>query len=121
LSYRGIEPRPIFAERGALYAHEIKEKHTMGILILVVLGAALGWVASLLSPTDKQGVLVNAVAGMVGALLGGWLLRPLFGSVVMSPNSLSIGGLLESALGAVVLLGVVRLVRRGMRTDDHDQ
>ena len=89
----------------------------MGVVILMMLGAGIGWAASLFRHTDRQGVLVDVVAGMLGALLGGWLLRPLFGGGAMSAALPGVGGLLESAIGALVLLAVVHLVRRGMHTD----
>jgi len=93
----------------------------MSILILLLVGGALGWVASLLKPTSPRGVLTNAVAGMLGALLGGWLLAPVFGSDVFSANAFSVGSLLKAALGAVILIVVAHLVRKGMHMDDADR
>ena len=51
----------------------------MGIIILIVVGGILGWLASIVMRTDgQQGILLNVVVGIVGALLGGFLLAPLF-------------------------------------------
>jgi len=86
----------------------------MNFIIWIVIGGILGWLASLVMRTDaQQGVLLNVVVGIVGALLGGWLLAPLFGTGTINQNDFSISSLLVSFLGAVVLLAIVNLVRRG--------
>ena len=86
----------------------------MNFLIWIVVGGVLGWLASMVMKTDaQQGILLNIVVGIVGALLGGWLLAPLFGTGTINQNDFSIGSLLVSFLGAVVLLAVVNLLRRG--------
>ena len=86
----------------------------MNFLIWIVIGGILGWLASLLMKTDaQQGMILNVVVGVVGALLGGWLLAPLFGTGTINQNDFSIGSLLVSLLGAVVLLAVVNLLRKG--------
>jgi uncharacterized membrane protein YeaQ/YmgE (transglycosylase-associated protein family) len=61
----------------------------------------------------QQGVLLNIVVGIIGALLGGWLISPLVGSATINQGDFSVGGLGVSLLGAVLLLAVVNLVRRG--------
>jgi uncharacterized membrane protein YeaQ/YmgE (transglycosylase-associated protein family) len=61
----------------------------------------------------QQGLLLNIVVGIIGALLGGWLLAPLFGTGTINQNDFSISSLLVSFLGAVVLLAIVNLLRRG--------
>jgi len=74
----------------------------------------LGWIASMIMRTDaQQGALLNIIVGIVGALLGGWLLAPLFGTGTINSGDFSISGLLVSLLGAVILLAIVNLVRRG--------
>jgi uncharacterized membrane protein YeaQ/YmgE (transglycosylase-associated protein family) len=86
----------------------------MNFIIWIVIGGILGWLASLVMRTDaQQGMLLNVVVGIVGALLGGWLLAPLFGTGTINQNDFSISSLLVSFLGAVVLLAIVNLVRRG--------
>jgi uncharacterized membrane protein YeaQ/YmgE (transglycosylase-associated protein family) len=86
----------------------------MNFIIWIVVGGILGWLASLVMRTDaQQGMLLNVVVGIVGALLGGWLLAPLFGTGTINQNDFSISSLLVSFLGAVVLLAIVNLVRRG--------
>jgi uncharacterized membrane protein YeaQ/YmgE (transglycosylase-associated protein family) len=86
----------------------------MNFIIWIVVGGLLGWVASMIMRTDaQQGMFLNIVVGIVGALLGGWLLAPLFGTGTINQNDFSLSSLLVSLLGAVILLAVVNLVRRG--------
>ncbi len=86
----------------------------MNLIVWLVVGGLLGWVASLIMRTDgQQGVLLNVVVGIVGAMLGGWFLSPLVGMGTINQGALSIGALGVSLLGAVILLGIVNLVRRG--------
>jgi uncharacterized membrane protein YeaQ/YmgE (transglycosylase-associated protein family) len=86
----------------------------MNFIIWIVVGGILGWLASLVMRTDaQQGILLNVVVGIIGALLGGWLLAPLFGTGTINQNDFSISSLLVSFLGAVVLLAIVNLLRRG--------
>ena len=86
----------------------------MGILILLVVGGLIGWVASMIMRTDaQQGVFLNVVVGVVGALLAGFLLTPLVGGVPITSGVISLPSILLSLLGAVVLLAIVNLFRRG--------
>ena len=86
----------------------------MNFIIWIVVGGLLGWVASMIMRTDaQQGMFLNVVVGIVGALLGGWLLAPLFGTGTINQNDFSLSSLLVSLLGAVILLAIVNLVRRG--------
>jgi uncharacterized membrane protein YeaQ/YmgE (transglycosylase-associated protein family) len=78
------------------------------------LGGIVGWIASMIMRTDaQQGPLLNIVVGIVGALLAGWVLSPLFGVSTINQNNFSISALLISLLGAVILLAIVNLFRRG--------
>lgn len=86
----------------------------MNLIIWLVVGGVIGWLASLLMRTDgQQGLLLNVVVGIVGALVGGWLISPLVGIPTINQGDFSIGGLGVSLLGAVILLALVNLVRRG--------
>ena len=86
----------------------------MNIIIWLVVGGLIGWVASLLMRTnDQQGLILNVVVGIVGALIGGWLLAPMFGVGTINQNDFSVGGLVVSLLGAVILLAIANLLRRG--------
>ena len=61
----------------------------------------------------QQGVVLNVVVGIIGAMLGGWLLAPMLGTGTINSNDFSLAGLGVSLLGAIVLLAIVNLVRRG--------
>lgn len=86
----------------------------MNFIIWIIVGGILGWLASIVMRTNaSQGMFLNIIVGIVGAFLGGWLLAPLFGTGTINSNDFSIGSLLVSFLGAVVLLAIVNLLRRG--------
>ena len=83
-------------------------------ILIIIIGGIIGWLASLIMRTDaQQGILLNIVVGIVGALLGGFLLAPLLGGGSITSGNFSIPNLLISLLGAVILLAIVNLVRRG--------
>lgn len=84
------------------------------LIIWLVVGGVLGWLASIVMRTDaQQGVILNIVVGIVGAALGGWFLSPLIGAPTINQNVFSPASLLVSLIGAIVLLAIVNLVRRG--------
>ena len=86
----------------------------MNFIIWLVVGGLIGWVASMIMKTDaQQGVILNVVVGIVGSMLGGWFIAPLLGSGTVNSNDFSIMGLLASLIGAVILLAIVNLFRRG--------
>ena len=83
----------------------------MGIIVWLIVGGIIGWLASLIMRTDaQQGVLLNIVVGIVGAFLAGLILN---GGSINNGDPLSITNILYSLLGAVVLLAIVNLIRRG--------
>lgn len=86
----------------------------MNFIIWLAIGGLIGWLASVVMRTDgQQGILLNVVVGIVGAILGGWILSPLVGVTTINQSNFSVAGLLVSLAGAVVLLAIVNLVRRG--------
>ena len=86
----------------------------MNFLIWLVVGGLIGWIASKIMNTDaQQGVILNVVVGIVGAFIGGMLISPLVGVPTINQNALSAGALLVSLVGAIILLAIVNLVRRG--------
>ena len=86
----------------------------MNFIIWLVIGGLIGWVASMIMKTDaQQGVILNVVVGIVGAMLGGWFISPLVGVGTINQNAFSIPAMLVSLVGAIILLAVVNLVRRG--------
>ena len=86
----------------------------MNIIILLVVGGILGWLASIVMRTDGQrGVLFIVVVGIGGSVLAGFVITPLIGGVPITQGGLDVRSLIASFLGAVLLLGIVNLVRRG--------
>ena len=81
----------------------------VGILVWLVVGGVVGWLASLIMRTDaQQGIILNIVVGIVGAFLAGLIL----GGGSLDPT-VGLESFLYSLLGAVVLLAIVNLIRRG--------
>jgi uncharacterized membrane protein YeaQ/YmgE (transglycosylase-associated protein family) len=88
----------------------------MNFILWLIVGGLIGWVASMIMGTnDKQGLLLNIIVGIVGAFLGGLVLAPLFNTGTINQGDFSIGSLLVSLVGAVVLLAIVNFFRRGRR------
>ncbi len=86
----------------------------MNFIIWLVVGGLIGWVASMIMRTNgQQGLLLNIIVGIVGAALGGWFISPLVGVGTINQGSFSMGSLLVSLVGAVILLAIVNLFRRG--------
>jgi uncharacterized membrane protein YeaQ/YmgE (transglycosylase-associated protein family) len=81
----------------------------MGFIIWLIVGGVVGWLASLIMRTDaQQGIILNVIVGIVGAVIAGLVLGK--GSI---NGGLTVETFLWSLLGAVILLAVVNLVRRG--------
>jgi uncharacterized membrane protein YeaQ/YmgE (transglycosylase-associated protein family) len=81
----------------------------MNLIILLVVGGVIGWLASLIMRTDaQQGILLNIVVGIVGAFIASLLLG---GSI--TSGAITLTTVLASLVGAIVLLAIVNLVRRG--------
>ena len=82
----------------------------MGIILWIIFGALVGWVASLIMKTDaEQGAFLNIIVGVVGAVIGGWLMSVIGESGVGGFNLYSF---LVALLGACVLIALVRALRR---------
>lgn len=84
----------------------------MNIIVWLVVGGLIGWAASTLM-RRPEGILLNVVVGILGAVLGGWFLSPLVGVSTINQNNFSPASLLVSLLGAVILLLIVNVARRG--------
>lgn len=82
----------------------------MGIILWIIFGALVGWIASMIMKTNQQqGLLLDIVVGVVGALIGGWVMT-LFGEGGVSGFNLY--SFIVAILGAVILLAIVKFVRR---------
>ena len=81
----------------------------MNFILWLIVGGLIGWLASLVMRTDaQQGILLNVIVGIVGAFLAG-----LVTAGTINQGDFSLSSLIASFLGAVVLLAIVNLVRRG--------
>jgi uncharacterized membrane protein YeaQ/YmgE (transglycosylase-associated protein family) len=86
----------------------------MNFVLWLIVGGLIGWLASKIMNTDaQQGIGLNIVVGIIGALLAGELLTPWLGGATINQGDFSLTGLVISLLGAIVLLAVVNLFRRG--------
>ena len=86
----------------------------MNFIIWLIIGGVVGWLASIIMRTDgQQGILLNVIVGIVGAFLGGLLISPLIGAGTINNSGLSVATFLVSLGGAVILLAIVNLFRRG--------
>jgi uncharacterized membrane protein YeaQ/YmgE (transglycosylase-associated protein family) len=86
----------------------------MNFILWLIVGGLIGWLASKIMNTDaQQGIGLNVVVGVVGALLAGWLITPLVGDATINQGDFSFSGLVISLLGAIILLAIVNLFRRG--------
>ena len=82
----------------------------MGFIIWLIIGGVVGWLASLIMRTDaQQGILLNIVVGIVGAFIAGLI----FGGGNINQDPMDITNILVSLVGAVILLAIVNLFRRG--------
>ena len=82
----------------------------MGIILWLIIGGVIGWLASIIMRTDaQQGIFLNIVVAIVGAFIGGLI----FAGGSINNAGLSLYSFLVSLLGAVVLLAIVNVVRRG--------
>ncbi len=86
----------------------------ISFIIWLIIGGIIGWIASLIMKTDaQQGVFLNVVVGIIGALLGGWLAGMLGIGGGSINDGISFTSILVSLIGAIVLLAIVNLFRRG--------
>jgi uncharacterized membrane protein YeaQ/YmgE (transglycosylase-associated protein family) len=83
-----------------------KERTSMDILLIILIGLIAGALAGRVVTGDGYGALGDIVVGVVGALLGGWVLLRVFGIVAGG----LIGSLVTAFIGAVILLWLIRLV-----------
>ena len=86
----------------------------LNFILWIIVGGLIGWIASIVMRTDaQQGLLLNIIVGIIGAFLAGLVLTPLFGIDSINSGNFSLPSLLVSLLGAIILLAIVNLFRRG--------
>jgi uncharacterized membrane protein YeaQ/YmgE (transglycosylase-associated protein family) len=82
----------------------------MGLILWLIIGGVVGWLASIIMRTDaQQGILLNVVVGIIGAFIGGLI----FSGGTINNAGLSVYTFLTSLVGAIILLAIVNLFRRG--------
>ncbi|MCJ7733718.1 MAG: GlsB/YeaQ/YmgE family stress response membrane protein [Anaerolineales bacterium] len=82
----------------------------INFIIWILVGAVVGWAASLIMQTDRrQGLIADIVVGIVGAFVGGYFLSPLFNVSTINQGNFSLPALLVSLGGAVILLAISKL------------
>ena len=85
----------------------------MNIIVWLVVGGIIGWLASMVMNTNgQQGLFLNVVVGIIGSVLGGWFISPLVGVGTINQDNFSLPALLVSFFGAVILLAIVSFIRR---------
>ena len=86
----------------------------MNFILWLIVGGIVGWIASMIMRTNpQQGIFLNIVVGVVGALLAGWFISPLLGIGTINQSNFSLPSVLVSLEGAIILLAIVNLFRRG--------
>lgn len=86
----------------------------MTLILVLIVGGVIGWLASIIMRTDaQQGILLNVVVGIVGAVLAGIVVTPLIGGAPITSGAFDLMSLIASLIGAVILLAIVNLIRRG--------
>ena len=86
----------------------------INFVVWLIAGGFIGWLASIAMRTNaQQGAILNIVIGIAGAFIAGYVLTPLLGVGTINSGDFSLPALLVSLLGAIVLLAIVSLVRRG--------
>ena len=85
----------------------------MGIIVWLIVGGIVGWLASIFMRRDaQQGILLNIIVGIIGAMIGGWLIGPMLGAGSIN-DGITVMSFIVSLIGAVILLAIVNLFRRG--------
>ncbi len=86
----------------------------INLIIALVIGGVIGWLASIVMRTDaQQGIFLNIVVGIIGSVLGSFLLGRFLGGGNIMQGDFSLPTLLAALIGAIILLGIVNLFRRG--------
>ena len=81
----------------------------MEFIIWIIFGGIIGWVASIFMHTDaEQGIMLNVVVGIIGAVLGGWLFNAFGATGVTGINLYSFA---VAIIGSIILLAAVRVLR----------
>ena len=95
--------------------HNHLEEKFLGIIVWLVMGGLVGWVASMIMGTSgQQGIILNVVVGIVGAMIGGFLIGPILGAGSIN-DGITIMSFIVSLIGAIILLAILSLFQRGKK------
>jgi uncharacterized membrane protein YeaQ/YmgE (transglycosylase-associated protein family) len=83
----------------------------MNIIIYLIAAAVIGWIATSIMH-DRGGLLINIIVAVIGAFLAGYFLTPIFGVGTIN-QAITLPTMLVTLLGAIILLAIVNLFRRG--------
>ncbi|SEN70239.1 GlsB/YeaQ/YmgE family stress response membrane protein [Halomonas caseinilytica] len=84
----------------------------MGIIIWLIMGGLVGWIASMIMGINaQQDIILNIVVGIVGAMIGGFLIGPLLGSGSIN-EGITIMNFIVSLIGAIILLAILNVFQR---------
>ena len=84
----------------------------MNIIIYLIAGAIVGYIASRIMHTNsQQGLFLDIVVGVIGAFLAGYFITPLLGIGTIN-DAITIPTLLVTLLGSIVLLALYKMIRR---------
>jgi len=83
------------------------------LIIFLIVGLVAGWIAGQIVRGGGFGLLGDLVVGVIGALIAGYLIAPHLGTGTINSGDFTVAGLLVSLVGAIVLLAIVNLFRRG--------
>lgn len=103
----GLIATPALAQETAGDAVAEGGNALVGLLITLIIGAVIGWLASIIMKGGSSGLLMNIILGIGGALVAGWLF-PLLG---ISFGAGLIPTILAGVIGAIILILIVRLLR----------
>lgn len=83
-----------------------------GIIAIIIIGIIAGWLAGLIVSGTGFGLIGDLVIGIIGAFIGNWLLLSV---LHVSLGTGWIAAIISSAIGAIVLLLIIKLIRGGFR------
>ncbi len=87
----------------------------LSIIAWIIVGGIAGWIAGMIMKT-RMGLVADIIVGIVGAFIGGFVLNALNIGTSANANDLNIGSIVTAVIGAIILLGILRLFNRGSVT-----
>ena len=84
----------------------------MEIIIWILVGALVGWLAGKIFKGGGSGFLINCIVGIVGSIIGGWLLGGIIPPIAEIACGVTLGGLIIAILGAIILLWIISLFKK---------